>query len=429
MTTINVNRNVIDPFYRYKMPRLQAKVEGKGNGIKTVIANMTDIAKALGRPPTYPTKFFGCELGAQTHFDLKNERYIVNGEHDANKLQDLLDNFIKKFVLCSNCENPETGFTVKRGTIHSKCKACGHSFTIDPKHKLSTFIVKNPPPTTDAYGNTANGEAEKKDNGSPVEDVNGFDFKENVSNNDDDDDDWAEPTQDEVLTSHIGKLVIDKDLDKSTDERLDMLHQFFIKAKNDGSIKDVTKMLNEAERLEVKTKAPLLLADVLLDQGVLNQLTEHKNLFLRFLDQNDKAQRYFLGGIEQLIQKHKELIKFSPHVLMNAYNLGFLEEEVILAWAAKPSSKYIKKSLAGEIIKASKTFLDWLENAEEEEDTCDENEDGDEDLEIAFDERAQKVGTTETTEALKANGIPATVNNAVPQGVVIGDDEVNIDDI
>lgn len=37
---------------RYKMPRLVAKVEGKGNGIKTVIPNMGDIARALGRPPT-----------------------------------------------------------------------------------------------------------------------------------------------------------------------------------------------------------------------------------------------------------------------------------------------------------------------------------------------------------------------------------------
>ena len=40
---ININSNTQDPFYRYKMPKLQAKVEGKGNGIKTVIANMTDI--------------------------------------------------------------------------------------------------------------------------------------------------------------------------------------------------------------------------------------------------------------------------------------------------------------------------------------------------------------------------------------------------
>lgn len=32
---------------------------------------MAEVAKAIGRPPTYPTKYFGCELGAQTLFDFK----------------------------------------------------------------------------------------------------------------------------------------------------------------------------------------------------------------------------------------------------------------------------------------------------------------------------------------------------------------------
>lgn len=55
MGSVNVNRSISDAFYRYKMPRLMAKVEGKGNGIKTVIVNMVDVAKAIGRPAT-------CEL-------------------------------------------------------------------------------------------------------------------------------------------------------------------------------------------------------------------------------------------------------------------------------------------------------------------------------------------------------------------------------
>lgn len=76
MGTVNVNRNVTDVFYRYKMPRINAKVEGKGNGIKTVIVNMAEVAKAIGRPATYPTKYFGCELGAQTQFDYKVSRII-----------------------------------------------------------------------------------------------------------------------------------------------------------------------------------------------------------------------------------------------------------------------------------------------------------------------------------------------------------------
>ncbi len=71
------------------MPRLQAKVEGKGNGIKTVLVNMVDVARALSRPPTYVTKFFGCELGAQTNADVKNERFV-------NKLNYLILNICKK---------------------------------------------------------------------------------------------------------------------------------------------------------------------------------------------------------------------------------------------------------------------------------------------------------------------------------------------
>lgn len=37
------------------MPVLLTKIEGKGNGIKTVVPNMSDIARALARPPS-------CEL-------------------------------------------------------------------------------------------------------------------------------------------------------------------------------------------------------------------------------------------------------------------------------------------------------------------------------------------------------------------------------
>ncbi len=54
------------------------------------------------------TKFFGCELGAQVQMNAKEDRYIVNGSHDCEKLQNLLDGFIKRFVLCPNCDNPET---------------------------------------------------------------------------------------------------------------------------------------------------------------------------------------------------------------------------------------------------------------------------------------------------------------------------------
>uniref|UniRef100_G1Q3U3 Eukaryotic translation initiation factor 5 n=1 Tax=Myotis lucifugus TaxID=59463 RepID=G1Q3U3_MYOLU len=150
--SVNVNRSVSGQFYCYNMPRLMAKAEGKGNVIKTVMVNMVDVAKALNRPPTYPTKYFGCELGAQTQFDVKNDHYIVNGSPEANRLQGMLDGFIKKFVLCPEWENPETELHVKpkKQTIANSCKACGYRGMLDTHHKLHTFILKNPPENSDS---------------------------------------------------------------------------------------------------------------------------------------------------------------------------------------------------------------------------------------------------------------------------------------
>lgn len=87
----------------------------------------------------------------------------------------------------------------------------------------------------------------------------------------------------------MGKMVVDKDLERSTEERLDMLHQFFLKAKENGTIQDGKKMLNEAERLELKCKAPLLLSAVLLTKNVVAELKQYRNLLLRFCINDNKV--------------------------------------------------------------------------------------------------------------------------------------------
>eukprot|EP00803_Ostreobium_quekettii_P005860 evm.model.scf_1269.4 EVM.evm.TU.scf_1269.4 scf_1269:20000-25205(+) len=137
--------NAGDSFYRYKMPILQAKIEGRGNGIKTNVVNNVDIAKALDRPPAYIIKFFGCELGALTSYDVKTGMSIVNGAHDSKKLAELLDSFIKKYVQCHSCGNPETRIKIKRENIYLLCKACGAASCVDMRHKVNNYILKNPP--------------------------------------------------------------------------------------------------------------------------------------------------------------------------------------------------------------------------------------------------------------------------------------------
>jgi len=145
---VNIPSTCDDPQYRYKMPKLMSKKEGRGNGSKTCIVNMTDVARALKRPPQYTTKWFGSELGAQSTYTNKEgegERAIVNGHHDTPIFQTMLDKFIQTYVLCQNCHLPEIDMIVKKGNIAAKCKACGWSGDLDNNHKLAAYIVKNPP--------------------------------------------------------------------------------------------------------------------------------------------------------------------------------------------------------------------------------------------------------------------------------------------
>lgn len=92
------------------------------------------------------TKFFGCELGAQSKFEEKSARAVVNGKHDTETLAKLLNIFIDKFVLCPTCTLPETDLIIyiKKEDIRRKCKACGADNGVDLMHKLVTFIMNHP---------------------------------------------------------------------------------------------------------------------------------------------------------------------------------------------------------------------------------------------------------------------------------------------
>jgi len=143
---------------------------------------MSEIAESLNRPASLPTKFFGCELGAQSRYEEdvswrrrrkgrrgrrperavvadaeceplmqslvqslswrtplplaphlaslpspQVEKATVNGAHTAQDMQRLLNLFIDKFVLCPKCHLPETALAVsiKTGFIKHKCVSGG----------------------------------------------------------------------------------------------------------------------------------------------------------------------------------------------------------------------------------------------------------------------------------------------------------------
>ena len=154
---LNIPSTVKDPHYRYKMPRIQTALQGSGNGIKTKWINLPDVSNALKLPVEYPLKFIGRELGSNT--ELKANSYLINGNHPVEKLQELLDKFIKKYVLCPKCHLPEIHGKIKvtKKDIKCTCRSCGTVSKLDNAHDFATYIRRNPPP----YEEEDNAEGEK----------------------------------------------------------------------------------------------------------------------------------------------------------------------------------------------------------------------------------------------------------------------------
>jgi translation initiation factor 5 len=126
------------------MSKLQTKIEGRGNGIKTVIPNMSEVAKALRVDPDYITKFFGYELGCQSKYERGIDCAFVTGAHDTPKLVGLLDKFIELFVCCPKCNLPEIRWDVnsEKEEIQVDCTACGNHSPMNHGHKLISYICK-----------------------------------------------------------------------------------------------------------------------------------------------------------------------------------------------------------------------------------------------------------------------------------------------
>jgi len=390
---VNIRRDVDDKFYRYRMPLLLTKIEGKGNGIKTVVPNMSDVARALSRPPTYPTKFFGCELGAQTSFDEKNDRYIVNGAHDATKLRELLDAFIDKFVLCKSCKNPETDLIItKQDEIIRDCKACGERTGVDMRHKLTTFILKNPPKTS--RKGRKKGGADSPSNGAHAEAATPPLDGEFDGESDDEltrriraeaadlnaesklaKEDWSVDTSEEAVkarTKAAESLMANLALgdDDEDDEGADSPYRqlgIWVQDNRDAGPVEIYK---KAEELGIakKHKAVQVIVQSLFDEDILKQVAPNAALFKKMVT-SEKHQKSLLGGLERLVGlTHPDLIPFVPKILMEFYQVDVLEEGVITQWGTHVSKKYVDRDTSKKVRKASEPFLKWLEEAEDDSD-------------------------------------------------------------
>ncbi|KAH7432810.1 hypothetical protein KP509_07G041500 [Ceratopteris richardii] len=404
-----------DVFYRYKMPRLITKIEGRGNGMKTNLVNIVDVAKALARPPAYITKFYGCELGAQSKFDEKTNTAIVNGAHETTKLSALLDTFIKKYVQCYGCGNPETGVIVTKGQcISLKCAACGFSSQVDMRDKLTTFILKNPAvkKTKKGLRKAANeriqaGEVVAKQGMKELKkgykDVKKVGKKKGPSS-DEDKSSAKGSVSDDADSSHGEDMVewqsdtsaqaaqqrVEEQLNEVTSEmvmlsfnkeNMDVHNRTFNHDSSDSSclyeklLKTFKLALDEgcspdqfAVQLHalcprISQEAMDAFFDALFDgvqKGLANEIGR-KRVYLRKSITDKYRQVLLLGSIEShYSSRPPEICKEIAISLKMLYDLDILDENVIIAW--------YRKGLQNRIKVLAKPFVDWVQNAESEED-------------------------------------------------------------
>jgi translation initiation factor 5 len=71
------------------------------------------------------------------------------------------------------------------------------------------------------------------------------------------------------------------------------------------------------------------------------------------------------------LYKDKLLAKV-PNILKAFYDHDILDEEALFEWADKPSKKYVSKDVSKLIREKASAFIQWLKEAEVEEESSDE---------------------------------------------------------
>ena len=88
---------------------------------------------------------------------------------------------------------------------------------------------------------------------------------------------------------------------------------------------------------------------------------------------SEKHQKAFLGGIERFVgNEHPSLIPQIPKILLPLYEHDLVEEETLKSWGSKASKKYVDIGTSKKVRKAAEPFLQWLENAESDEEESDD---------------------------------------------------------
>ena len=104
---------------RFEVPRVRGHIQGN----KTIISNFHQIADLLGRTADHLLKYVLRELA--TPGDLKSNALILGTKVSASRINEKISQYVKDFVICSECNRPDTNLLKEDKITFLKCSVCG----------------------------------------------------------------------------------------------------------------------------------------------------------------------------------------------------------------------------------------------------------------------------------------------------------------
>lgn len=109
----------LDVADRFKVPLVEVEIVGP----KTIFKNFAQITTVLRRDSNHLSKFLSRELAAPG--SIQNNVLIFQGKVGKDILQKKVEDYIKEFVYCKQCGEPDTKLAKEGRVIYMICEACG----------------------------------------------------------------------------------------------------------------------------------------------------------------------------------------------------------------------------------------------------------------------------------------------------------------
>ncbi|MCC6027509.1 MAG: translation initiation factor IF-2 subunit beta [Archaeoglobus sp.] len=104
---------------RFEIPRVSVAKEG----VRTILRNFSQIAKTLNRSEEHLYKYLVKSLGTAGMID--NGRLILQGKFTEEELQKEINEYVKAYVICRECNAPDTELIKEDRVQFMRCMACG----------------------------------------------------------------------------------------------------------------------------------------------------------------------------------------------------------------------------------------------------------------------------------------------------------------